>query len=412
MCSVCWRRYKRSSIVHQWSRYWITTRAQSPSSRPSSSLKGPAALGTQPTTPPIIKKQFPSQLELRAVQRLDVLLEDCQEFLQKEVVPTEDTILDALKTCRKLSEYFRSVKDQPALSTIKPGGEAGNLLFLDADPADTQTASSRTLTPIAVGRMASSIAEEAMDKIAETIKRIAVDKNVYITSKVLQEVVDILCLLNRPESLAYIFILYSSKPVPKPNQRPLKYTKANPDRITAAIPLTVAERALDAAIKVQNLPLCLDIIEHTVSTKAYKRAKTLRGAFLPAVAVAMTPGAAYIVASRLAEMQEAMSTSMMTVIGTAGIITYIGTTSTLGFIAVATANDQMQRVTWQAGIHLRERLVREDERAFTDKVACAWGFADPRRRGEEEGPDWEALKELCGIRGMVLDNVELMEGME
>ena len=406
---VCWRSYKRSLIIPRRSRYWITTRAQPISRKLPSSLEG---LEARSATPSITKKKPLSQLELRAVQRLDVLLEDSQETLQKEVVPTEDTVLEALKTCRKLSEYFKSIKEQPALSTIKPGGEAGNLLFLEADPANTQTALSQKLTPIAVGRMASSIAEEAMDKIAETVKRIAEDKNVFITSKVLQEFVDILSLLNRPESLAYIFILYASKSRPQPDTRPLEYTKPNRDWITAAIPLTVAKKALDAAIKVQNLPLCLDIIEHSVSTKAYKRAKIVRKASLPAAAVVMTPGAAYILASRLAEMQEHMSTSLMTTVGTAGIITYVAVTGTLGFIAKVTANSHMERVTWAGGIQLRQRWLREDERAFTDKIACAWGFADPRRRGEEEGPEWEALKELCGVRGMMLDRVEFMEGMQ
>jgi hypothetical protein len=34
------------------------------------------------------------------------------------------------------------------------------------------------------------------------------------------------------------------------------------------------------------------------------------------------------------------------------------------------------------------------------------------KRGEEEGVDWEDLREWVGRRGMVLDKVELMDGME
>jgi hypothetical protein len=61
---------------------------------------------------------------------------------------------------------------------------------------------------------------------------------------------------------------------------------------------------------------------------------------------------------------------------------------------------------------LRERWLREEERAMIDKVAGAWGFKEPWRRGDESGEDWAALKEFTGLRGMVLDKTSLMEGME
>jgi hypothetical protein len=43
---------------------------------------------------------------------------------------------------------------------------------------------------------------------------------------------------------------------------------------------------------------------------------------------------------------------------------------------------------------------------------AAWGFKEESRRGEEEGAEWEELKAWVGRRGMVVDRVELMEGME
>jgi hypothetical protein len=42
----------------------------------------------------------------------------------------------------------------------------------------------------------------------------------------------------------------------------------------------------------------------------------------------------------------------------------------------------------------------------------AWGFKDVLRRGEEEGEEWENLREFIGMRGMILDKTELMEGMQ
>ena len=81
-------------------------------------------------------------------------------------------------------------------------------------------------------------------------------------------------------------------------------------------------------------------------------------------------------------------------------------------MVVTTANDQMDRITWAKGVPLWERWVREEERAALDRVAGKWGFGDVERRGEEEGGEWEVLREAVGLRGMVLDRSELMEGME
>lgn len=103
---------------------------------------------------------------------------------------------------------------------------------------------------------------------------------------------------------------------------------------------------------------------------------------------------------------------MSTQVAFVGIMAYVGFTSTIGFVAITTANDQMDRITWAVGIPLRERWLREDERALIDKVAGAWGFQEISRRGEEEGTEWQTLREWVGLRGMMLDRVELMEGME
>lgn len=103
---------------------------------------------------------------------------------------------------------------------------------------------------------------------------------------------------------------------------------------------------------------------------------------------------------------------MATNVAFAGILAYVGFTATIGMVAVTTANDQMDRVTWATGMPLRERWLKEEERAALDRVAGAWGFKETWRRGEEEGREWEELREWIGRRGMVLDRVELMEGME
>lgn len=107
-----------------------------------------------------------------------------------------------------------------------------------------------------------------------------------------------------------------------------------------------------------------------------------------------------------------MDPATATNIAMAGILTYMSAVGMVGYVALTTANDQMVRVTWATGLPLWERWVREEERAAVDKIAQAWGFKSMDRWGEEEGVEWAGLKEWIGMRGMVLDRVELMEGME
>lgn len=107
-----------------------------------------------------------------------------------------------------------------------------------------------------------------------------------------------------------------------------------------------------------------------------------------------------------------MDTTTATNLAFVGILSYVVFTATIGVVAVTTSNDQMNRVTWATGLPLRERWMREEERAAIDRVASAWGFKETERRGEEEGEEWDALREWIGQRGMVLDRVELMDGME
>ena len=95
-----------------------------------------------------------------------------------------------------------------------------------------------------------------------------------------------------------------------------------------------------------------------------------------------------------------------------GVSAYMFSVAGLAYVTVTTANDQMDRVTWAKGVPLWERWIREEERAALDRVAGKWGFHSFERRGEEEGEEWEDLREFVGLRGMVLDRVELMEGME
>jgi hypothetical protein len=107
-----------------------------------------------------------------------------------------------------------------------------------------------------------------------------------------------------------------------------------------------------------------------------------------------------------------MDVGPATWIAFSAIMAYVVFTSTMGVVALTTANDHMNRVVWIPGRPLRQRWLREEERAALDRVAAAWGFKDPLMRGQEEGEDWETLREILGMRGMILDKSDLMEGME
>ena len=238
--------------------------------------------------------------------------------------------------------------------------------------------------------------------------------SVFLTSAILKQYISLQSLLGRPQTFPHILNLYRTKPAPRPQSTApyVTYQQQNPSSPSTAIPPTTADMALAAAIKLHTLPLCLSIIDETYCTTSYARSKILRSALFPVMGALFTPLAAYTLATRFAMIQDSMDPSTATGIAMAGIMTYTAAVGTIGYVALTTANDQMVRVTWASGIPLWERWIREEERGAVDKVAQAWGFSSIERWGEEEGRDWDELREWIGVRGMILDRVSLMEGME
>jgi hypothetical protein len=93
-------------------------------------------------------------------------------------------------------------------------------------------------------------------------------------------------------------------------------------------------------------------------------------------------------------------------------MTYAAVTGGLAMLARLFDMDHMHRVTWLGGTSAWERWMREEERAALDRVACAWGFQEEARRGEEAGPEWEALRQYIYLRSMILDRIEFMGGRQ
>ena len=248
--------------------------------------------------------------------------------------------------------------------------------------------------------------------ISERAEEIVRHSDVFITPAVLKSYVQLQSLLHQPSSFPDVFDLYARKPVPMLKGSEVTYSAASPEQIKSAVPSETAKEALAAAIEAHQLPLAVDIISTSYCTPAFKKAKTFKQAAFPMAGLAVAPVAAYTLSQQFSHLQQTMDTGTATGIAFAGIMTYVGAVAMTGYVAVTTSNDQMDRVTWASGVPLWERWVREEERAAIDQLAGAWGFKDMDKRGEEEGEEWEALREWVGSRGMILDRVSLMPGME
>ena len=331
-------------------------------------------------------------------EQLSKVINQVREISRWTAPPQEESSHTALQGCEQLAETLAGVEVEDEAES-----PTSSLLGLEELQRRSNPEAPK-LTPPMRDQIADQVSKAAYDIITSP--------KVFITPLLLATYVDTQALLNRPDTIPSIFSLYASKPIPQPNTSPIEYTSSRPNSASSAVPTSTASKALDAAIDAKNLSICLDIINTTVCTPAFRRSKLVRRASAPALGLAIAPAAAYSAATQWAVWQDTMDSQLARNIMFAGLLAYISCTATIGVVAVTTSNDQMNRVTWANGTPLRDRWLREEERAMVDRVAGAWGFHESWRRGEEEGPDWQTLREWAGLRGMVLDKVELMEGME
>jgi hypothetical protein len=317
-------------------------------------------------------------------------------------VPSDEAVVHLLRKCQQIVEYIVSQEqDQHGRDKRDESNATSSLLDLEEKAG---SAPRSKVTRSAVRRVSDSISQIANELLE--------DEKVFISPGALQCYTKIQTLLKRADHFPRIFSLYPSKPLPEPNTSPVKFRPQNPKSVKNAVPSELANMALDVAVEQKNLPLALAIIDTTFCTPAFYRAKIFKKAALPLSGLAAAPLASYVVASWFSTLQNTMDPGTATGIAFSATLAYVGFTSAVGIVAITTANDHMERVVWMSGIPLRHRWLREEERAALDKVALAWGFKDPWMRGEEEGEEWESLREFIGMRGMVLDKTELMEGMQ
>lgn len=331
-------------------------------------------------------------------------------FLGQQGIPSEKTTLGALRACAQNDvKLLLDAATEPEVGINREGQSetaASHLLDLDSNGR-------RTGGKVATVKQQSSALrlQDVVDKMSEAAYTIITHPPVVITPRILAEYVSVQAQLSKPETLSHILALYASKPLPREVSGSVEYVERNPNKADNAVDAEVAEKALDAAIEAKNLDAAVGIIENSYGAKAFVRSKLIKKALVPASVLAAAPVLTYAAASRLSYLQDSMDHGTATGVAFAGLLAYVGFTATIGLVAATTANDQMKRVTWAAGTPLRRRWIREDERAAFDKVACSFGFSENQRFGEEEGAEFQALRQYTLRKGMILDAVELMEGM-
>lgn len=361
-------------------------------------------LDTLPSQSVLVARRFASSAsDASPDAALKDIARDAATLHESNTVASNEVVVKLLRRCQRVAELLVSrERDQTEGSSGDESNAISSLLDLEETAAKGkgQPQSSQTLDP----RLAESVSEIAI--------AILKDEKVFISPEALESFTETLTLLRRAEHFPEIFHLYANKPVPEENSSPVKLLKPNPKSVNSAVPAELANKALGIAIEQKNLPLVLAIIDNTFCAPAFHRAKIFKKAGVPLVGLAAAPAACYAVASWAATFQNTMDPNVATGIAFAATLAYVGGTSSMGILAITTANDQMERVVWIPGIPLRQRWLREEERAAMDRVAVAWGFKDPYMRGEEVGEEWASLREFIGMRGMILDKTELMAGME
>lgn len=322
----------------------------------------------------------------------------CAAILSPDRVPSEDEIVSALAKCNALAEFLEL--DLPPVVPANRVGAASGLLSLDESTAKQGSAPSPP-----------AVIQRTLQKLSKTAFQVVTYPTVFITPPVLELYVKIQATLRMPETLPEVLYMYAHKPAPGEGA-PIRYVEQNPNKVANSVSIATADRALQTAIDARQLQAAMKIVEATYGTLAFRRSKFVKKTLIPAGGAVALPVAAYTLATQLSQLQTNMDSGLATNVAFAGIMAYTLFTGTIGIVAITTANDQMDRVTWAPGIPLRERWIREEERHAIDKIAGAWGFRETWRRGDEEGADWDALREWIGLKGMMLDRVDLMEGME
>ncbi|KAF1941805.1 hypothetical protein EJ02DRAFT_454794 [Clathrospora elynae] len=330
-----------------------------------------------------------------------------REIYHSPKVETEAVILAALDGLEHVAQQaiaIRSRQPLPAKASIRQSSAGAILSGLGSEEnaRDERKTRSKQLGLDALP------SPSYISKIAEDLIK---HEKVFLSPNVLAVYIHLQRLLARPKTIPEALYLYANKPVPVEGSSPPKFSRPSPKSAKQAIPADLADEALTAAIDAKDLSLALDVVDQTYRAPAWRRHRMITKMGLPATLMAITPLALYMIAQELSVYSGYIDPWTFKLYAFAGMSTYVMCTGTLGFVALTTNNDHHDRVVWRPGVPLLDRYFREDERAALDRIACAWGFKEVWKRGDEEGDDWEGLRQWVLLRGMVLDKPDLMPGM-
>ena len=332
--------------------------------------------------------------------------------VQREPIDNEAVLLDFTKLVNGILRSEKIPSEENCLKVLRKYNSAAKQILAAAGIQLTSDDPAPNSDAILNAIKSNGEVSNTIDRTALLALNFLKHPPVFITPTMLDSYVRTQSLLQHPYPFPEAFDLYAYKDTPVPDSRPVRYRKPNPSKVSAAIPIPLANMAVDTAIRCKDMQLSLDIITASFRTVASRRSKVLLRASPLIIGLGLTPLGAYIIASKFAKYQITVEYEAAMGAIFACIMAYVVTTSSLGLIAIATYNDQMERVTWQDGTPLRHRWLREEERAAVDRIALGFGYKDKLRRGEETGKDWEMLKEWAGMKSMIVDRVSLMEGME
>lgn len=370
-------------------------------------VRSAATVRTTPAQPSRVEnhQQWAERVAVLKTKLADVERHIAWITASNKVEPEAATLaaLDALEAIARQAIAIRSGKPPPPKVEIKQSS-AGAILSMgqddDAPVAAQPVSRAPSLNELPSPQYISSL---AMDLLRHP--------NIFISADILGAYIRLQQLVGCPRAIPEILHLYANKPVPQLGSSPPKFSKPSPKAAKQAIPADLAEHALGAAIEAKDMPLALDIVDVSYCAPAWKRRRMVTKLGLPGFVVGVTPLAIYMLAQEASVYSGYIDPALFKLYAFMGISTYVLCTGTLGFVALTTHNDHHTRVVWRPGTPLLDRYMREDERAALDRIAMAWGFKEEWRRGDEEGEEWEGLREWISMRGMVLDKPDLMPGM-
>ncbi|KAF7576808.1 hypothetical protein PtrM4_010480 [Pyrenophora tritici-repentis] len=322
-------------------------------------------------------------------------------------VEPEVTVLEALEGIDYVAKYAIAIRSRQPLrqkATIRQSSASTILSGLSSGGHVKTEQKTRTQT----------LGLDALPSppyLSNLARGLITHEKVFVSPNILGLYIHLQRLLARPKTIPEALYLYANKPIPIAGSSPPKFSQPSPKSAKQAIPADLADEALTAAIDAKDINLALAVVDQTYRAPAWRRHRMITKMGFPAVLASLTPLALYMIAQELSVYSGFIDPWTFKLYAFAGMSTYVMCTGTLGFVALTTYNDHHDRVVWRPGVPLLDRYIREDERAALDRIACAWGFKEVWRRGDEEGEDWEGLRQLVLLRGMVLDKPDLMPGL-